>query len=138
MKKAIFTIILLTSLLLVSGAKDEAGPSENVLPKTQATLKGDGSLSFPLQRMTLEPFYLIQEKAAKAWVERIIVTIELNQDKKITAEFDHPHLRSLLFNILISEPEKSALPDKMQAALNQALGKAAVTSVHLRRSFLLL
>ncbi len=97
-------------------------------------LKIDGSPPLSSQRVTLAPFYLIQEKSGKAWVERVIVSLE---GEKALAEVDQPHLRGLLFEILISEPAKDVWPGKVQAVLDQVLGKAAVKSVHLSRCFLL-
>lgn len=139
MKKIkIFRLVLF--LFLIFGlTAGKAGPSGN--PPTQgpvlAQAAGDRELSSPPQTITLEPFYLIQEKEARVWIERIIVILKLDRSRKLTASYDGPHQRSKIFEILISEAGKGPLPPKVQAALNQALKEPAITSVHLSRSFLL-
>jgi hypothetical protein len=137
-KVRIFRFVLL--LFLIFGLTvGEAGPAENA--PTQAPLlakaEGDRDVSSSQQTIALEPFYLIQEKEAKVWIERIIVTLELDQSRRLTMVFNCPHQRSRIFDILISEPKKGPLAAKVQAALNQTLGEPAVTSAHLSRSFLL-
>ncbi len=130
-QKALFFIILPMLFLMAGIAQSGVSYAENSPPRP---LKIDGSPPLSSQRVTLAPFYLIQEKSGKTWVERVIVSLE---GEKALAEVDQPHLRGLLFEILISEPAKDVWPGKVQAVLDQVLGKAAVKSVHLSRCFLL-
>jgi cell division septal protein FtsQ len=87
--------------------------------------------------MILEPFYLIQEQAAKVWIERVVMILELNPSHKLSIDPNNAKHRSVLFEILVADSETEALPAKVQAAMNQTLGIPAISSVHLRRSFLL-
>lgn len=138
MRKAKMFLFLLPILVLgITGG--EAGNSENTPSRELLVAKAPGSPppTSPHQRITLAPFYLIQEQGAKAWIERVIVTVEVDHSRQEAAAFNHPLQRSRLFEILISESERGALPAKVQAALNQILGEPAVLSVHLSQSYLL-
>jgi|UniRef100_A0A7C5EMV0 hypothetical protein len=131
MKKAFF---LLAALLLAGTAESGPDSPQTISAKMLAQEKTGENPSFPCPPVTLAPFYLIQEKAAKVWIERVIVSIE---GEKTAKELNQPRVRNVLFEILLSEPEKSAWPAKMQAAMEQVLGKTAVHSVHLSQCFLL-
>lgn len=123
MKRSFLTVIFLMSLGLANAAAIGTGHPENA-----------SSESSPGRRVTLAPFYLIQEKAGKVWIERVFVTIE---GPGVSAALDQPRLRGLLFETLVSEPEEWARPARVRSALEQSLGRAAVDNVHLSRCFLI-
>ena len=136
-KNNIFFVLLI--LLMLGLTINAAGPSENA-PQDAipvATSTGNRKVFSSQQKIVLEPFYLIQEKDAKVWIERVILTLTLGQLRKLTTTFNHPRQRSMLFELIISHPEPDLLPTKVQASLNQMLGEPVVTAVHLSRSFLL-
>jgi hypothetical protein len=139
-KQGNISFALLITLLMVGLIINTAGSSENA-PQDAipvATAIGNREVFFPQQKIVLEPFYLIQEKHAKVWIERVILTLNLDQLRKLTTTFNHPHQRSMIFELITSHPEPDLLPTKVQAALNHMLGDPIVTAVHLSRSFLLL
>lgn len=91
----------------------------------------------PPRTLALPPFYLIHEKGAKVWIERVIVTVEVAEAMVAVTTFDKPEHRSQIFDILSAASENGPLPSVVQTVLNQSLEEAPVTSVRLSRSFLL-
>jgi hypothetical protein len=101
-------------------AKDHAGPEGSAAPQT----------------IPLEPFYLIHEKGAKAWIERIIVTVMVNPGKTQIPELNKPEQRSQIFDVLATMNDQALLPSLIKTSLDQAVGGGTVSSVQLSRSFL--
>ena len=139
MKKGTIFQLLLAVILMVGFTLGEAGPGENIPPQGAQIAKATDSpeLSAAPQTIALEPFYLIHEKGARAWIERVIVTVEVNQGKPRAADFNKPEQRSRIFDILAAEHEKGPLPPLVKTALHQSLVETPITSVQLSRSFLL-
>ena len=132
-----FLFVLAVTLTMALSAH-HASSSENSLPRTSPETSEAGRDTTVKQHiMALEPFYLIWDHSDKVWIERVILSLKLGQPQKASIDLNHPHQRSRLFEILACEPVPDAIPAKVQAALNQALGMPAVTSVHVSRSFLL-
>lgn len=131
-------LLLAIFLAAVLGVMHAGAPAYAHSGKSaEADQTGGRVMAAKRQVMTLEPFYLIQEQGNKVWIERVIMTLKLEHSQKISIDPDHPKQRSMLFEILASESEPGALPAKLQAAMNQALGVPVISSVHLSRSFLL-
>ena len=140
MKKYKIFLLLLAALGMVGLPLGEAGPADNAATQGDLLAKATGmpalSAASP-QALALAPFFLIHEKDAKIWIERVIVTVEFDRTLSSTAEFIKPEQRSQIFDILTAESEKGPLPSLVKTAINQSLGEETVTSVRLSRSFLL-
>lgn len=139
MRKRKIFLELLAVILMVGFTMGEADPGENIpLQGAQiAKVMGVPELPAAPQTIVLDPFYLIHEKGAKVWIERVIVTVEVSHDRQWASEFNKPGQRSRIFDILAVEPEKGPLPPLVKTVLNQSWAEAPITSVQLRRSFLL-
>ncbi|MBW1992647.1 MAG: hypothetical protein JRI59_11185 [Deltaproteobacteria bacterium] len=140
MSKGRIFLVLVAIVLLLGVTPREAGPWEKgPAPEVRAGAQKDkgGAVSLPAT-VTLEPFYLIREKQAQVWVERIILTLTLVQPRELTATFNDPRQRGKLFELIAAEAEPDLLAVRVQAELNRTLGEPVVTAVHLSRSFLLL
>jgi hypothetical protein len=138
-KKTKFLSMLLATIFMVGLTLGEAGSSDKVRPQgvLLANVTRSPGSAGPPQTIALEPFYLIEEKGPKMWIERVIVTLEVGQIRLSATEFNKPEQRSRIFDILVAEPEKGPVPSMVKEALNQTLGEASVSSVQLSRSFLL-
>ncbi len=130
---------LLAIILMAGFTMGEADPGENIPPQGAPLAKVTAAqqLSPVMQTIALEPFYLIHEKGAKVWVERVIVTVEVSPDRQWASLFNKPEQRSRIFDILAVEHGKGPVPSLVKTALNQSLVEAPITSVQLSQSFLL-
>lgn len=139
LKTAHIFLLLLAFIFAGGSTMTEAGPGKNdPLLTNPAPSQADArEPSAPQPSIVLEPFYLIQKRRDKVWIERVILTVRLDPSHASLDELNHPHQRGLIYEIIVSDPEQDALPARVQAALNQASGAPVITSVHLSRSFLL-
>ncbi len=98
--------------------------------------KAQGTPPIQEQVMVLDPFFLIRQKGAKVWVERIIVTLALTTSKQtVKHDLNGPMFRTLLYDLIqAGEPEDSCQTQAM-AGLQRQLGMDA--EVHLSRSILI-
>lgn len=86
----------------------------------------------------LAPFYLIKEAHKRVWVERVIVTVEVDQPLKSSFELASPTQRALIFDLLSSEKDDGAMQHNVLAALRRMMKEKLVTGVKFSRSLLLL
>ncbi len=90
------------------------------------------------QVIVLDPFFLIRQKGAKVWVERVIVTLALTTSKQtVKHDLNGPMFRSLLYDLIQAGEPEDACQTKAVAGLQRQLGIDADAEVHLSRSILI-
>jgi hypothetical protein len=95
--------------------------------------------SQPQATVTLEPFYLLREEGGRVWVERCLVTLELNlRDQPQNIDLTAANLRAVIYGFLNSETHLDELLPKTLDGINNFLKRKVVADVKVSRSVLLL
>ncbi len=84
--------------------------------------------------ITLEPFFLVQDKGGRVWVERIIVTLTGDPGDDLAS----PRMRAVLFDLLKTRQMEKLGQGEIISSLNQHLGGNQVISAKVDKSILLL
>jgi hypothetical protein len=96
----------------------------------------DGIPPMQEQVTVLDPFFVIRQKGAKVWVERIIVTLTLTTpEHTIKQELNGPMIRKMLYDLVQSGKPEDSCRMLAVAGLQRQLGVEA--EVHLSRSILI-
>lgn len=100
--------------------------------------KAQGTPPIQEQVIVLDPFFLIRQKGAKVWVERIIVTLALTMSKQtVKHDLNGPMFRTLLYDLIQAGEPEYTCQTKAVAGLQHQLGIDANAEVHLSRSILI-
>jgi hypothetical protein len=99
----------------------------------------------PENSLSLDPFYLIEEKASRVRVRRVALALEFSQPEMMKLlDPQAPSLREVVYDFLISKEheypdlEKKGGQKLLAGLLNRYLGQEAVTAVKVDQSYLLL
>ncbi len=98
----------------------------------------DGTPPIQEQKIILHPFFRLQKKGSKAWVERILVTFLMAVPKdSLTYDFNNPTFRKMLYDLLQSGESETTIQAKAVASLNRQLQKNIDTTAHISRSVII-
>jgi hypothetical protein len=137
---SLIPLCLLGAIMAILANAAGAAP-ETRMPHVQGAAqvvrtKADGIPPMQEPVTVLDPFFVIRQKGAKVWVERIIATLTLTTpEHTVKQDLNGPIIRKMLYDLVQSgEPEDSC---RMQAVsgLQRHLGVEA--EVHLSRSILI-
>ncbi|MEW6386695.1 MAG: hypothetical protein AB1491_04170 [Thermodesulfobacteriota bacterium] len=136
-------VLLGLGLLLALGAEGlSAGPGPAVSPRAGALASlnlPQSPPSPPHETVTLDPFYLLREEGNRVWVERCLVTLELNRrDRPKEIDLTGPGLRAVIYGLLNSDTHLDELLPKTMNSINKFLRGNVVADVKMSRSVLLL
>ncbi len=112
-----------------------AGPLEAVegqkeIPKATPPLQE--------QKVVLHPFFRLQKKDSKAWVERILVTFFVSVPQgSLAYDFNNPTFRKALYDLLQSEEPETNIQAQAVATLNHQLEKNIDATVQISRSVII-
>jgi hypothetical protein len=112
-----------------------AGALESVEGQKQMP---EGTLPIQEQKIVLHPFFRLQKKDSKAWVERILVTFFVENPKdSLTYDFNNPTFRKTLYDLLQSEEPETTIQTQAVATLHHQLEKNIDATVHISRSVII-
>ena len=111
------------------------GANEAVQAQQQIT---EGSPPIQEQQVVLYPFFRLQKKGSKAWVERILVSFRLAvpQDS-LTFDFNNPSFRKILYDLLQSGESETTIQARAVASLNRQLDKHIDAIAQISRSVII-
>jgi hypothetical protein len=90
------------------------------------------------QKIVLQPFFRLQNKDSKAWVERILVTFLMTVPKdSLTYDFNKPTFRKILYDLLRSEEPEPNIQAQAVATLNRQLEKKIDATAQISRSVII-
>ncbi len=133
--------ILLLALSLVHGwqevaragiSSDGAADPPAVLPRSSDLGPHAGS------SVILAPFYVFREEGARAWLERIQVTVKGVGPLNTPGTVDTAEVRQAIQEALHGAGEEAAIAERLQRTLGPLLKMGREPQVHLSRCFLLL
>jgi hypothetical protein len=98
----------------------------------------DGTPPIQEQKIVLYPFFRLQKKDSKAWVERILVTFLVAVPKdSLTYDFNNPSFRKILYDLLQSGEPETAIQAQAVASLNRQFGKNIDATAQISRSVII-
>jgi hypothetical protein len=98
----------------------------------------DGIPPIQEQRIVLYPFFRLQKKDSKAWVERILVTFLVAVPKdSLTYDFNNPNFRKMLYDLLQSGEPETIIQAQAVASLNRQLGKNIDATAQISRAVII-
>jgi hypothetical protein len=133
--------LVLVGLLCCGGFSQALGEEASGTPVlSPAAQDSQGNLKSSL---TLEPFYILLEDAARVRVQRLDVTLILNGWYRQSVEVTSPRLREKVYDFFTSSkagnsPESPERQRALVELVNRYLGQEAVAAVKVDRSTLLL
>jgi hypothetical protein len=90
------------------------------------------------QKIVLYPFFRLQKKGSKAWVERILVTFRMAVPKdSLTYDFNNPSFRKMLYDLLQSGEPETTIQAQAVASLNRQLEKNIDATAQISRSVII-
>ncbi len=90
------------------------------------------------QEIALNPFFRLQKKGSKVWVERIILTFIMAVPKNsLQHDLNNPTLRKMFYDLLQSGESESTIQAQAAAGLNRHLGRNIDAAVQISRSILI-
>jgi hypothetical protein len=98
----------------------------------------EGAPPIQEQQIVLYPFFRLQKKGSKAWVERILVTfrVAVPQDS-LTYDFNNPGFRKILYDLLQSGEPETTIQAQAVASLNRQLNKNIDAIAQISRSVII-
>jgi hypothetical protein len=98
----------------------------------------EGAPPIQEQKIILHPFFRLQKKGSKAWVERILVTflMVIPQDS-LKYDFNNPTFRKILYDLLQSGEPETAVQAQAVATLNRQLEKNIEATAQISRSVII-
>jgi hypothetical protein len=112
-----------------------AGVLESVEGKKEVQ---EGTLPVCEQKIILHPFFRLQKKDSKAWIERILVTFLLTvPEGSLTYDFNNPHFRKILYEVLQSGEPEADIQGQAVATLNRQLEKRVDAIAQISRSVII-
>jgi hypothetical protein len=90
------------------------------------------------QKIILHPFFRLQKKDSKAWIERILVTFLMSAPKdSLTYDFNNPTFRKILYDLLQSGEPENNIKAQAVAMLNRQLEKKIDATAQISRSVII-
>jgi hypothetical protein len=90
------------------------------------------------QKIILHPFFRLQKKDSKAWIERILVTfLTAVPQGSLTYDFNNPNFRKILYDLLQSAEPEANIQAQAVATLNRQLEKKIDASAQISRSVII-
>jgi hypothetical protein len=126
----IFSFFDISAKASVKG--EVAGALESVNGKKEIP---QGTPPIQEQKIVLHPFFRLQKKDSKAWVERILVTFLIAVPKdSLTYDFNNPTFRKILYDLLQSGEPEDTIQAQAVATLNHQLEKNIDATAQISRS----
>jgi len=135
-------LFLILGILLALNGRATAPPDEKMeRPPRGLQTRGESTgtpLKMQRQNVTLDPFFLLGGEGAKAWVERIIITLQVAVEKNCPQiDLTGPNFRKALYDLLLSGQPEAAIKQQALASLNQQAKREAVAAIDISRSILI-
>jgi hypothetical protein len=112
-----------------------AGALESVEGKKEIQ---EGTPPLCEQKIMLHPFFRLQKKDSKAWIERILVTFLMAVPKdSLTYDFNNPNFRKILYDLLQSGETEANIQARAVATLNHQLEKKIDATAQISRSVII-
>jgi hypothetical protein len=90
------------------------------------------------QKFILPPFYQLQRKDSKVWIERIIVTFLMAMPKDgLKDDLNNANFRKMVYELLQSGAPATAIQSQAVAGLSRQLGKTVEGTVQVSRSVII-
>jgi hypothetical protein len=90
------------------------------------------------QKIILHPFFRLQKKDSKAWIERILVTfLTAVPQGSLTYDFNNPNFRKILYDLLQSAEPEANIQAQAVATLNRQLEKKIDATAQISRSVII-
>ncbi len=130
-------------LLVFLGALGGFTVRANATPGAHELAQGQKEITVAIpsgqeQEIALSPFFLLQRKDSKVWIERIIVTFLMAQPKDcLKNDLNNPAFRKMLYDLLQSEEPETVIRSQAMASLNRQLGKNVDANVRISRSVII-
>jgi hypothetical protein len=116
--------------------KEKVGGAPDTV-EAQKKIQG-GQPPIEEQKIVLHPFFRLQKKDSKAWVERILVTFLTAVPKdSLTYDFNNPTFRKILYDLLQSEESEANIQAQAVATLNRQLDKKIDATAQISRSVII-
>ena len=88
--------------------------------------------------MVLSPFFQLQKKDSKVWIERIIVTFLMTMPKDCHKhDLNSPTFRKMFYDLLQSEKPETAIQSQAVVSLSRELGMNIDATVQISRSVII-
>jgi hypothetical protein len=135
-------LFLILGILLALNGRATAAPDEKMeRPPRGLQARGESTkapLKMQRQNVTLDPFFLLRGEGAKAWVERIIITLQVAVEKNCPQiDLTGPNFRKALYDLLLSGQPEAVIKQQALASLNQQAKREAVAAIDISRSILI-
>jgi len=141
-----YSIILITLIFLgtFSGFDSSANAAfKEKVAGTRESVEGkkeiqEGVPPIYEQKIILHPFFRLQKKDSKAWIERILVTFLMAAPKdSLTYDFNNPTFRKILYDLLQSGEPEAKIQAQAVATLNRQLEKKIDATAQISRSVII-
>jgi hypothetical protein len=144
MRSHIIILIALIFLGAFSGfdSRANATPQEKVAGALES-VEGkkeiqDGIPPLSEQKIILHPFFRLQKKDSKAWIERILVTFLMTVPQgSLKYDFNNPNFRKTLYDLLQSGETETDIQARAVATLNRQLEKKIDATAQISRSVII-
>ena len=126
-------------LVMLLGLLKSLYVSAGTIPRAENEVPGQRMLNEAAynqhQKMVLSPFFLLQKKDAKVWIERVIVTLAVMLPKNCRQEdLTSPASRKILYELLISQEPELSIQSQAWASLSRILGINLDAAMQISRS----
>ena len=138
--------LILISLIFLGGfggveVSANATPQEKAGDQEAARVQEEVACTARLnqaQGIVLAPFFQLQRKDSKVWIERIIVTFLLAAPRDFQKyDLNNPAFRKMLYDLLQSDKPETAVQSQAAADLSQVLGMNIEAAVEISRSVII-
>ena len=126
-------------LVMLLGLLKSLYVSAGTIPRTENEVPGQRMLNEAAynqhQKMVLSPFFLLQKKDARVWIERVIVTLAVMLPKNCRQDdLTSPASRKILYELLISQEPELSIQSQARASLSRILGINLDAAMQISRS----
>ena len=138
----ILVALIFLSIFLGFDSRANAAPKEKV-PGVLESVEGKKEIQESIppiyeQKIILHPFFRLQKKDSKAWIERILVTFLMAVPKdSLTYDFNNPNFRKVLYDLLQSGEPEASIQAQAVATLNRQLEKKIDGTAQISRSVII-
>ena len=126
-------------LVMLLGLSKSLYVSASIIPRTENEISGqhttNGTAYNQHQKMVLSPFFLLQKKDARVWIERVIVTLAVTLPKNCRQDdLNSPASRKILYELLISQEPELSIQSQARASLSRIIGINLDAAMQISRS----
>jgi hypothetical protein len=126
-------------LVILLGLLKSLYASASIIPRAQNEAPGQRMLNEAAghqdQKIVLSPFFLLQRKDARAWIERVIVTLAVTLPKNCRQDdLTCPASRKIIYELLQSQEQEVDLQSQVRAILSRIMGINLDASMQISRS----